>query len=425
MTTPWDEKGAEIDGLIRPLLEALAKLADLESTYLTVFDWERSEQEVRFVFSAGETQVEEGHRIPLPVEVSQESFPGVTRSPQTALHAQPDSLVARRLGLEAFVSVPVVVAKHRLVGMLCGASRNPRQVSETVVGLFESFADIMADHLQRTEMQEMEDRAAAAESKLLDRARFLVEVEHRVKTPLSALHGAALILRDRREELSEPARIELEQSVVRSVLLLSRELESLLIEARADVRARELSPVDLDMGALVHQIADAFCGLSANHDIVADVATPARVLVDADAMYQVIGHLVDNAIKYSPDGGLITIRLDEAEGSVTIDVIDEGIGLPTTGDLFEPFRRGDPDDERTAGIGLGLHIVRNLVEAMGGTVTARTNSGAGSTFSVNVPRAVGRRHPAVPVGRVDASGGPRDARPNPRNARPNPRAPDR
>lgn len=135
----------------------------------------------------------------------------------------------------------------------------------------------------------------------------------------------------------------------------------------------------------MREVATAFDGLSLAHHVSADVPHEVAAFVDAGAVYQVLGHLLDNAIKYSPDGGAVTIRLSGSAGSATIDVIDEGIGLPPAVNAFEPFRRGDPEDPGTPGVGLGLHIVRNLVEAMGGTVSARTNPEAGSTFTVTLP----------------------------------------
>ena len=134
----------DLELLTRPLLEALAKVSGFESTYLTIFDWDHREQEVRFVHSAGKLQVREGIRLPLPEALSRETLPGVTRSPaQLATRTHPDSWVAQRLGLEAYVSVPVVVAKHQLFGMLCGASQAPRTVSESVVSVMEFFAQIV------------------------------------------------------------------------------------------------------------------------------------------------------------------------------------------------------------------------------------------------------------------------------------------
>jgi signal transduction histidine kinase len=140
----------------------------------------------------------------------------------------------------------------------------------------------------------------------------------------------------------------------------------------------------------VREIAGAFDGLDTTHSVVVDMVREVAAFVDPTAIYQVVGHLLDNAIKYSPSGGRITIRVYEAAGSAAIDVIDEGPGLPVGTDIFEPFSRGDLQDGRRPGIGLGLHIVRDLVEAMDGTATARRNSGAGSTFNVSVPLALVR-----------------------------------
>src|SRR5438309_11677194 len=86
--------GHDLEGLTRPLLEALAKLGSFESTYLTVFDWERREQEVRVVHSVGKIQVEEGMRVAIPQSLSQEALPGVTRSPVDLSKTSPDSWVA-------------------------------------------------------------------------------------------------------------------------------------------------------------------------------------------------------------------------------------------------------------------------------------------------------------------------------------------
>lgn len=116
----------DLEGLTRPLLAALATIAGPEATYLTVFDWDRQEQEVRFVHSAGTDEIEEGSRLPLPPGVSEESLPGVTRSPPQ----MPGT----------YVSVPVVLAKHELFGMVCGAGRQAGPVTERVVSVMEFLA---------------------------------------------------------------------------------------------------------------------------------------------------------------------------------------------------------------------------------------------------------------------------------------------
>jgi GAF domain-containing protein len=135
--------------LARPVLEALAKLTGLDCTYLTVFDWDRREQEVRFVHRAGDVEIAEGSRLALPEGVSQEILLGVTRSPAQMPRTHPDSQSAKRLGLRTYVSVPVVLSKHELFGMVCGASRRAEPVGEPMVSVMESFAQIVADHVSR------------------------------------------------------------------------------------------------------------------------------------------------------------------------------------------------------------------------------------------------------------------------------------
>lgn len=376
----------DLEGLTRPLLDALARIAGLESTYLTVFDWGRREQEVRFVHRAGGVEIEEGSRLPLPPEASQESLPGVTRSPAQMPRTHPDSHVARRLGLGTYVSVPVVLAKHVLYGMVCGASRSAGPVTEPVVSVMEFFAEIVADHISRERVAATEQRAIMAEEQLRARARYLALAEHQLKTPLTSLIGAANLLRDGWKVLDDTQREQFIEMVVRSGVDLSHRIDGLLIEARADVQGRELVPVDLDLGAFVEAITRAIDGLTADHPVRAHVEGPLRLRADPSALHQVLGHLLDNAIKYSPAHAAVNVLAKRTAGGVAISVVDEGMGLPDGVDVFEAFKRGDRDlVGSTPGIGLGLHIVRNLVEAMGGTVSAEANAWRGSTFIVRLP----------------------------------------
>jgi signal transduction histidine kinase len=109
-------------------------------------------------------------------------------------------------------------------------------------------------------------------------------------------------------------------------------------------------------------------------------------VVDPAALQQVLGHLVENAVKYSPEGSQVCVGAAIDGDEAVLEVIDEGPGVPVDVDIFEPFQRavGSEDD---SGVGLGLYIVRNLVRSMGGTVTANRNAGVGSTFTVRLPRA--------------------------------------
>jgi signal transduction histidine kinase len=131
--------------------------------------------------------------------------------------------------------------------------------------------------------------------------------------------------------------------------------------------------------------AHALDGASDVHRIVHTTAgASVPIFVDPTALHEVLAHLVDNAIKYSPRDTVISLRaVPTVAGDVAIDVVDEGVGVPDDVDLFAAFQRGT--DRDAPGVGLGLYIVRNLVHAMGGEVIARRNADVGSTFTVTLP----------------------------------------
>jgi signal transduction histidine kinase len=374
-----------LEELARPLLEALAKLAGLECTYLTVFDWDRREQEVCFVHRAGDVEIAEGSRLALPDGVSQEILLGVTRSPAEIPRTHPDSQAAKRLGLRTYVSVPVVLAKHQLFGMICGAGRLPRPVGEPVVSVMEFFAQIIADHMGRVRIVATEARAERAEEQLRARGHYLALAEHQMKTPLTSLLGATRILHDGWLDLTEAERDSFLDMAMRSALDLSGRVEGLLIEARADVQSRDLAQADVDLVELVELVTRAF-DAATDHRVHAQVEKGLRARANTTALHQVLGHLLDNAVKYSPAQGAIRVLAHSTPGGVAIAVVDEGVGLPMGVDVFEAFQRGDDEHVGIApGIGLGLHIVRNLIEAMGGSVTAAANAESGTTFTLCLP----------------------------------------
>ena len=171
----------------------------------------------------------------------------MTRSPVRLERTYPDSAVARSLGLKAYVSVPIVVAQHRIFGMLCGASQASRQIGESMIAVIEFFAQIVADHVTRAEAAATTERAERAEEQLHSRALFLAQAEHQLKTPLTVLEGASVMLLDRWDELSDDKRVEVLNMLVRNVRELAHSVDELLLEARADVQARELVPVAVEL----------------------------------------------------------------------------------------------------------------------------------------------------------------------------------
>jgi signal transduction histidine kinase len=164
--------------------------------------------------------------------------------------------------------------------------------------------------------------------------------------------------------------------------------EDVLAELKSEADAGG-EPVEIDLRDALALNAGDVVSISAQHVIDLDGDDGVRCWADPGALQQVVGHLLENAVKYSPTGGTITLGVRQEGRWAVIDVRDEGIGIPSSDDIFEPFKRGHDIPETIRGSGLGLYVVRSLVDRMQGTVTAaRNGDGRGSTFTVRLPAAL-------------------------------------
>lgn len=235
------------------------------------------------------------------------------------------------------------------------------------------------------------ERALDAEERLRHQTLLFAEAEHKLKTSLAVISGWASTLDDRWDTLTPEQRRDGVATIRRNTDTLALQTRRLLEDARAEVARQELAPVELDLADILAITTRAFDGMSARHRIQCDVIGSVAVWADPGGLQQVLGHLIENAVKYSPDGGVVRIaarsRLSGGAAWAELTVTDEGVGLPDDIDVFAAFTRGG--DSATVGVGLGLYIVHNLVEGMGGSVEADRNPDRGSTFTVLLP-AVGR-----------------------------------
>jgi PAS domain S-box-containing protein len=228
------------------------------------------------------------------------------------------------------------------------------------------------------------------ESHALEESRrdFLATASHELRTPLAAVYGAAQTLRKHHLEVSQgDALLEM---IARESERLAGILDDLLVAARLDTGTMQLSIGQCDGRRIVEEIvalereaAPAEVELS----VVADEQTP-QVACDQERLRQVLINLVENAIKYSPDGGRVEVALREHEGRVRFSVADQGLGIPQNERerVFEKFYRLDPRLARgVGGTGLGLYISRELVERMEGSISVESEPGKGSIFHVDLP----------------------------------------
>jgi signal transduction histidine kinase len=238
------------------------------------------------------------------------------------------------------------------------------------------------------------------EERALDelKGEFVATVSHELRTPLAAIYGAAQTLRRADIALTEENRERLLDVIGAESERLTRIAEEILLANNIDSGRLAIDSDLVDVERLVVEVVDQIRRIfAAREDIEIELVMPepvGQVHGDADRLRQVLINLLDNAVKYSPDGGHIEVRVEQNGHHVRFAVRDEGLGIPHGEQqrIFGKFYRLDPQLTRgVGGTGLGLYICRELVRRMDGRLTVTSVEGGGSTFDVDLPAATAER----------------------------------
>jgi PAS domain S-box-containing protein len=221
------------------------------------------------------------------------------------------------------------------------------------------------------------------------RSDFVATASHELRTPLAAIYGAVRTLRREDIELREEDHAAFLQIIEDESVRLTQIVDQILLAGQLDADAIEFSlepcdPVQLASGVIESAALHLPDGISLR--VEGDGVRP--ILCDVNKLRQVLVNLVDNAIKYSPEGGEVEIRVDAENGQCRIEVADHGLGIPSSERerIFEKFYRLDPQlAGGVGGSGLGLYICRELVERMNGRLEVDSEPGKGSRFTVALP----------------------------------------
>ncbi len=231
-------------------------------------------------------------------------------------------------------------------------------------------------------MLERLDEAYAAQT------RFVSDASHELRTPISVIQGYAKLL-DRWGKDDPKARQEAIDAIVAESQSMERLVEQLLFLAREDNHTLKLAPQKLDATELAAQVLKETALIDKTHPLRADWAGAVSLTADPAILKEGLRVLVDNACKYTPQGGAITLRVRAADGWVSFSVTDEGEGIAPEElpHLFDRFYRTDASRTRkTGGAGLGLAIARRIAESHGGYLTVQSCPGLGSRFTLTVPQ---------------------------------------
>jgi PAS domain S-box-containing protein len=262
-----------------------------------------------------------------------------------------------------------------------------RNVDGAIEGIFVIASDVTEQVLARNQLNDLRE---AAESANRAKDEFLAMLGHELRNPLSPILTALQLMKLRGSDASDRERTVIERQVTH----LTRLVDDLLDVSRIARGKVELKEEIVQMAEIVAKAIEIASPLLEQRMHTLDVHVQRKGLTvkgDSTRLSQVVSNLLTNAAKYTPPGGHITIRTGEDDGEVVVRVRDTGMGiapevLPRVFDLFVQERQAI--DRSQGGLGLGLTIVRNLVERHGGTVSANSDGpGKGSEFVVRLPRA--------------------------------------
>ncbi len=222
--------------------------------------------------------------------------------------------------------------------------------------------------------------------------RFTADASHELKTPLTVVR-AGVERAITRPDVPQETLAALEETL-QEVNRMTELLDSLLTLARADEGRAELHREPVDLRGIVTEAGETGDLLADHAGVTMEIRTPPNpvvLAVDRSRVHQLVLNLIENAVKYTPRGGQVSVQLSANDGQILLTVADTGIGI-APGDLpniFDRFWRADSARTRTGerpGAGLGLAISKWIAEAHGGAIEVQSRPGRGTTFTVTFPR---------------------------------------
>jgi signal transduction histidine kinase len=245
------------------------------------------------------------------------------------------------------------------------------------------------------------------------RADFMAVVSHDFANPLTVIGGMAAILRTRGERVSETDRLDMLNAIEQEAGRLADLARDVLTAVRAEHGELSYTFELVDVGTIADRCTRLVGQLSAVHEVAFERSGDTVVQADEARLQEVLLNLLDNAIKYSPEGGRVVVRVRGETAIVRVEIEDQGVGL-TSEEAARVFDRmvriRNASTRDIKGTGLGLYIVRRIVQAHGGRIRAEGRPGRGSVFTIELPREQPRdrrpapRSEAEPVGEAETAG---------------------
>ncbi len=332
---------------------------------------------------------------------------------ESEIYADTSALIAmREADVLAVQSLPLMSSSGKVLGIISTHFSTVHRPSEQELRLMDLLARQTADYLERKRVEgereqllerEHELRQTAEEANRL-KDEFLAIMSHELRNPLNVILGYAELLLRMDEIKASPNLHRMADAVKRNAVAQSKLIRDLLDLSRLRSGKLELNRETVSPVASIENAIETVRLDADSKDIKIHVVAPDEPLfVQADPvrLEQIIWNLLNNSVKFTPQGGRIEVRLEEDDNDIVLTVSDNGLGIDSSflPHIFEIFRQADSGTSRAqSGMGIGLAVVQQLVELHRGTVSASSEGlGKGSTFTIRLPRSVDTKRPLTPV----------------------------
>jgi signal transduction histidine kinase len=292
------------------------------------------------------------------------------------------------LGLRSELVAPLLLGA-RTIGMLSLSRDRVDAFSEDEVELVALLGRLVATAVQNIRAYEAERRRVEELARLSQlRADFVSLVSHELRSPMAAVIGAARTLQDRWRMLSAPQRESFLALIGDETSRLAELVADVLDTSRIEAGTFSYRFEEVELGRVLEEAVETATLAQQEVPVVTSVhgRLPA-IRGDRARLRQVLGNLIENAVKYSPEGGEVRVAASASNGAVRIAVRDSGPGIPRDQQarIFEKFGRVDVPGASKPGTGLGLFIARSIAEAHGGSLDVTSDAEPGSTFTLTLP----------------------------------------
>lgn len=378
-----------LDDLFHEMLARIRELLETDSAAILLLTEDKRSLVVRAAIGFEEDAI--GFHVPVGKGVSGSIAASLSPLIVEDLSAVDVISPVLRQNARSLIGAPLIV-KGQCMGVIHADTSQFRRFTESDVRLLQLAADriALATHLRQLYKVEQQARRQAEEANRI-KDEFLAVVSHELRSPLTAILGYTHILRlgpSDRNTIDHAAAV-----VERSAKAQLQIIEDLLDSARIITGKLRIDQQPVDLVPVLEAALDTVRAAAEAKGVTLDAnfgSAPEETLGDSTRLQQVVWNLVSNAVKFTPKGGRVELRMEGSADNVFIEVNDTGKGiepefLPF---VFDRFRQADSSSSRRfGGLGLGLSLVKHLVELHGGTIVAASEGvGRGSTFTVTLPR---------------------------------------